>query len=263
MSKDLAVIMMLKNEHKYVYGENDKKPEFTMLQQQLRFLESFVDHIVISDGGSYDGSRYEYIHFDRKKDITILRQPEPFDENIILNQMLNFCREKKFKWILYLDGDEILEDSARKFIRQFMDDHDYKQEHTVRFNYINLWRSRNLYRFDKWYNSEAGKLFSLTDNLHSIGTPWNNHHFSFNENRYDGGNIYFSEKKILHYAWVDWKHILKKNMRNIDLEMEIYGKTYQQAVLAYKDTLDETGIILQPCLPEWAEEYRTGKIKYE
>lgn len=257
----ITAILMLRNENRYIYGENDEKPEFTMLQQQFKFLESFVDHIIIADGNSTDGSRQEYINFNRTTDISIFQQPM-FDENLIMNQLLDAARNYGTKWVLSLDGDEILEDSAIYLLRQFMDSHDANHDHTVRFNYINLWRSRKNYRVDKWHNTEAGKFFSLTERLCSIGSSWNNHHFSFNSNHYDGGNIYFSNKKLLHYAWVDWNHILKKHDIGINLEMEHNNKTFEESCEIYKEILNEEGIILQPCLPEWAEEYRTGKIRY-
>ena len=50
---NLATILMLKNENRYIYGENDIKPNKTMLEEQLDFLK-FSEKVYILDGGSTD-----------------------------------------------------------------------------------------------------------------------------------------------------------------------------------------------------------------
>lgn len=255
---------MLKNENKYIYGENEQQPSHTMLQQQLSFLNNKnIDHVYIADGNSTDDSKVEYTCFPLHShpNITVFQQQE-FNENLTLNQLIQIARKDGHKWLLNLDGDEILEDSSLQFLKQFTESHDETQDHTVRFNYINLWRSRKRFRVDKWFNAEAGKFFSLTDRLCSIGSSFNNHHFSFNENSYDGGNIYYANKKILHYAWVNWKSVTDKYARFINLEMDHNKTNLDEAEKMYREILNEEGIVLQSCFDEWAEEYRTGVIQY-
>ena len=63
MIEGLACILLLKNENRYIYGIKDRKPEFTMLQQQMMFLKSFVQNVYIMDGDSKDESMIIYNHY--------------------------------------------------------------------------------------------------------------------------------------------------------------------------------------------------------
>lgn len=262
MIEGLACILLLKNENRYIYGIKDRKPEFTMLQQQMMFLKSFVQNVYIMDGDSKDESMMVYNHYRKNGLIKRISVSSDFDEAGHLELLKNQAFEDKNKWLLYLDGDEILEDSARNFIRNYCNSYNHNVNQTVRFIYANLWRSRNKYRLDKWYGMEAGKLFSLTKDLKSYGTEFNNHWFGFRTPN-DFGNVYQTNLHVLHYAWVDWENVRKKYEKCVNYEMMYNNTPIEKAKEDFKVILDEEGIVLKPCEHNWSEEFRSGTIKYE
>lgn len=240
MVKGLVAILMLKNENKYVYGPGDQKPEHTMLEQVLNHLH-FCEHIIIADGMSDDGSDEVY---KRYKNVKVFQQETPFNENNILNSLLDYARKyTDSKWVLYLDGDEILENLAILYIKKFIKFNDPAIKHTVRFGYMNLWRSRTKYRTDKFHDQLSGKFFSLHHDLKSFGSAYNNHHFAFGTID-NFGNIYNSKTYVVHYAWVDWNHIDKKYKQCVWMETELNKKDTTEAENICKVILDEEGIRL-------------------
>lgn len=246
---NLATILMLKNENRYIYGENDIKPNKTMLEEQLDFLK-FSEKVYILDGGSTDGSLDIYKKYDNT---VVYNQNFPYNENKCLNFLLEKVKSNKHKYMLYLDGDEILEKSSIEYIIDFLSSNDKSEYFTIRFNYINLWRSRLKYRKDKWYNSESGKFFSVKPNLISYGTEFNNHYFVYGKN-FDFGDIYYSGKRVIHYAWVDWNHILKKYNKCVENEIKYNKTSFKEASEMYKIILDESDIILEDVDKEWFNE---------
>ena len=161
----------------------------------------------------------------------------------------------------YLDGDEILEDNARSYIRLLMKNLPGESPTTVRFKYINLWRSRKVFRFDKWYAGEAGKLFRVTKDLTSYGTAFNNHHYAYSKPD-DFGIVLSPDLNILHYAWVDWEHQVRKVERYAKIEHEKNGTPIEVARIMFNEILDERGIKMSMVFKDWQEEYRSGKIQY-
>ncbi len=268
----LACILFLKNENKFVYGPNDMKPSVTMLEQQLMFLESFVDSVYILDDKSTDESVEVYKKYHKRGLVKYWETTgNEFNEQQYCARLLEFVKFNNHEWMLYLDGDEVLEDDARKWISKYFINEEYGENFriTVRFNYINLWRSRKQYRVDQWYNMESGKLFHVTPDLISFGTAFNDHFYAYqsppdksSESVFDFGNVVHTDLKIIHYAWVDWEHQLKKVQRNIKFEMENKLISYEEAEKIYGVILDEEGIVLKDVESKWQEEFRTGRIFY-
>lgn len=257
----IAAICMLKNEDRYVYGDGDVKPTHTMIRQYLEHLRSFVDGVFIWDDFSTDESIKVYAEYKRLGFIKYIIQDKRIDQNETLTFLTKKALEAEYDWLLCLDCDEILEDSARKFIRDFTNTHDYKDEYSVRFNYVNLWRSRKRYRTDRWYNSDTTKFFSLTDRLVSLGTSYNNHHFVFGEEG-NFGRIVRSHLKILHYAWVDWSFLLAKVESYTQREMYYKQCTRKDAEWEFICVTDEVNATFETVKPEWQEEFRSGVIRY-
>lgn len=270
----LACVLMLKNENKYVYGEKDKKPSVTMLEQQMMFLKSFVDNVYIMDDLSDDGSMDIYKKYQNMGLVKeIISTNGEFDENKHYNTLCDMVKsDEENKWMLYLDGDEILIDESRKYIRDLVEDKinlaelfndkQYLDKIIVRFRYINLWRSRKQYRYDKFYGGETGKLFRVHKTLKSYGKKFNEHHFAYEAPDDFGRIILLMDHFILHYAWVDWNHMIRKVDRNAVIEYKYNGTNIDEAKKHYMMTLDETDIRYRNCVKAWAEEYRTGKISY-
>jgi hypothetical protein len=266
----LAAILFLKNENKFVYNSDSELcPSITMLEQQLQFLESFVDAVYILDDKSTDGSQEIYKKYHERGLIKYWETTgSEFNEQQYCARLLEFVKFNNHEWMLYLDGDEVLDDSSRYWINNFINKpHAYDCRITVRFNYINLWRSRKRYRSDKWYFGDAGKLFHVTKDLTSYGEAFNNHFYAYpdidDSNKISFGNIIVPGIKILHYAWVDWNHQIRKVEKNIKWEIECNNKTLEEAKVIYECVLDEEGIVLVDVDYKWQREYIDGIICYE
>lgn len=252
-TSDIGAILMLRNENKLVHGQGDAPPPFTMLRQQLEHLQ-FCRRVYVLDGMSTDGSRDVYREFSN---VSVIDQPDRFDENVFLNMLLGKLKEENLcGWMLNLDGDELLEEEGVNWLRSFASEPHAEPHITVRFNYVNLWRSRRWYRTDARYGMEAGKVFRVSSNLWSFGTKINDHHFAYGRPA-NFGRIVQSEKKILHFAWVDWDHMLRKVERVVGVERDL-GILTPEREADYRSCLDERGIVTAECPPHWLPEYRHG-----
>lgn len=266
MKNGICAIMMLKNENRIICHEDGKKPDppYSMLEQNLRRLNSLVEEVYIVDNASTDDSDKIY---DKYKDSLIkFIQYNPddwkFDDVRDRKILLKKAKEREMKWMLVIDGDEIYEDKADEWIHNFCCNNDHKGMFNVKFNYKNLWRGRTKYRVDMWSDSWFSRLFSL-DKLELIGQPLHSYHFVFKDNNTETlGNIIESPIKCLHYGWADWDHRVAKTKRYIERDMEVTGNPYYFVKSKYLRDVDERNIILENAKTEWAEEFRSGKIGY-
>ena len=264
MKTGIVAIMFLKNDNRYVHGFGELRPKYTMLEQNLLSLRSFVDGVYIFDDNSNDGSWDVYARYVRKGLILDWKVHDNKDQNKTLNELIAIARENNHHWIVNPDGDEIFDDDARAFMVWCARNYDHDRNHCIRFNYINLWRSRKKYRTDKWYLSETGKFMSLTPELVSLGSMFNDHHFMFRKPNGDTnfGTIENSEYNILHYAWVDWEFLSRKVDRYIRREIEHRNIPRQEAEKMFSVCMDEEGARFSDVDLRWCEEFRSGNISY-
>lgn len=240
--------MMLKNENKYVYGVDDQKPPYTMLEQLMDHVTSFCERVYVADD-SNDGSAAVYARYPEV--VGKYRQPKPYDENKNLNMLLDRVRDNPAnKWVLYLDGDEILENYGIDWIARLTEIVQSDTKCTVRFTYANLWRSRRRYRVDKLTGQSAGKLFTVHPDLRSFGSSYNDHHFSYGSLG-NFGEVVETDLHIIHYGWVDWNHIIMKHARAIRYETELNGRSLAEAEAMHAMLLDEVGLVLRYCREDW------------
>jgi glycosyltransferase involved in cell wall biosynthesis len=249
----IAAILMLKNENRFILNEDGSPPPYTMLGQCLRRLESLVGHILVVDNGSTDCSRGLY---QRYVDNVVYNDPNlPFDDVRDRRRLLAMAKNTGAKWMLVVDGDEVLEDKATDYIHSLVEVYD-EMENTdniaVHFEYINLWRSRTRYRTDAWSNIWFPRLFT-TNRLELDGTALHNYHFRFSSGK---TQMLRPDVKVLHYGWADWQHRLAKRQRYIKRHAELHGMSIEQATPIYNPEIDETGLTLAIAKPEWNEEFR-------
>lgn len=255
---------MLKDENRFIHHEDGRKPKYTMLEQNLRRLQSLVGEVYIVDNASEDGSEEVY---DKYKDSLInyirynpkdLKFDDVRDRRILLEK----AKERNMKWLLVVDGDEIYEDSADKYMHDFCKSNSPYGHHALKFLYVNFWRGREHYRTDAWNASWFPRLFSI-NNLVLTGTALHNYSFQFQSgNNISPGNIINAPVKCLHYGWADWEHRTLKTMRYMKRDMEVTGRSYEQVKQVYSRDLDEIGLKLEAGKPEWASEFRNGEIDY-
>lgn len=262
----LCAVLMLKDENRFILNEDGTKcnPPMTMLEQNIRSLNKYVDEIYIVDNGSTDGSDsvYEKYKYDNGNGrIVYLHKNDPnlpFDDVRDRKIMLNKAKERGMKWLLVVDGDEIYEDRSVEWIKNYCRNEDLSINHIVSFHYINFWRSRTKYRVDKWFTSYFMRLFSV-NNLILSGTAL--HNYSFN---HGGSNskIVKCPYECLHYGWADWEHRVRKTQRYISRDMEVNRISYEHAKSKYSNDIDENGIRFEQANKEWGSEFANGIIDY-
>lgn len=255
-SNGIAVLMMLKNENHYKYGAGDEKPKYTMLEENLIRLKSLVEEVYIVDNASTDGSRQVYERYQKEGNVRYVQYNPPdwkFDDVRDRNILLRVANKREMKWVLIVDGDEIFEDRATKWINDFVSTHNHEDCHIVKFHYVNFWRSRKQFRSDAWNRSWFNRLFSIK-NLVLEGQELHNYLFM---HRNGSSIVTEAPVKVLHYGWCDWKLFLEKVDRYIKKEVEM-GVSYNEAVMKYRSAIDETNIQYEPGDPLWSAEFRKG-----
>lgn len=260
----ICAIMMLKNENRFIMHDDGKKPEYTMLEQNLRRLKSLVEEVYIVDNGSKDGSKEIYEKY-RKDPIFYTQYNDenlPFDDVRDRVVLLEVAKRRGMKWMLVVDGDEIYEERADKWIHEFTQSNDHERHWGIKFHYINFWRSRLKYRTDAWNGSWFERLYSLKD-LRIFGTALHNYGFQFIvDNKVISLNSLNAPVKCLHYGWADWQHRVNKTERYKIRDMELNHITYEEASRKYYQDTNEMGLTVRLADPEWGEEFRTGRIGY-
>lgn len=271
MTKDpregICAILMLKNENRYILNDDGTKPQYTMLEQNLRRLSQIVEEVYIVDGCSTDGSQivYEKYYDTLIKYVKFHDKDEKFNE-MYRKQLLDKAKERGMKWLMVVDGDEIYEDKATEYIHKFCAENNHLEPHTVKFHYVNFWRSRLKYRTDKWSTSWFQRLFSINDQLSMIGSQQHDYAFVYMRNEgsreHHRGKITEAPVKCLHYGWADWQHRTLKTQRYINYHAEVYHTSVDEAKNAFVADLDERGITFASAEKHWGSEFRTGKFDY-
>lgn len=246
---------MLKDENRYIPHADGSLPPYTMLEQCLRRVRSIAGQMFIVDNGSTDGSKAVY---QKYADIVSYKPADrPFDDVRDRKHLLAMAQANGAKWMLVVDGDEVLEDKATDYIHSLVEVYD-EMENTdnivVFFEYINLWRSRKRYRTDAWSGDRYARLFTLK-NLELVGTPLHDYTFRHTEGK---TQIHRPDIKVLHYGWADWNHRLAKRDRYIKRHAELHNMTIEQAEPHYNAEINEVGLTLATAKPEWNAEFRTG-----
>lgn len=132
------------------------KNEANWLDKSLSLLSTFIDHIVILDDGSTDGTgkickRYPKVayHFQEKE----------LDEVRDKNELLKWTLEFQPDWILCLDGDEILEQTAgERILKEISKIDPYNPQYThFQMHILYFWNDKNKYRSDHGIYSQFWK----------------------------------------------------------------------------------------------------------
>ncbi len=262
----ICAIIMAKDENRFILHEDGSrpKPEYTMLEQNIRRLNQLVEEIYIIDNASTDHSRsvYEKYKTETGNGNICYVQYNPkdwkFDDVRDRKVLLEVAHKREMKWALIIDGDEIYEERATEWLHNFCKTKNWEDHHIAKFHYINFWRGRTRYRTDAWNKSWFQRLFSMKD-LVLEGEALHNYRFHHkgSESRYTEAPV-----KCLHYGWADWQHRVAKTQRYMERDMQLSGITHEQAKHKYSQDVNEQGLKLEKADPLWGEEFRTGNIGY-
>lgn len=194
------------------------KNEILHIERCLSRLSELVDEIVILDNGSTDGTLEVYPRF---KKVVQLLQTEGFDEGRDKIMLLDAARERKADWVLWLDGDELLEQAfTRNQINKYMTSGINK----IAFRLVNFWLTDTKFRVD-------GRFFQYS--LYPRVRMWRNvqgAHFrdrKIHNGEIEGvpGRVKVVPYRLLHYGYVDEDKIQKK--------VALYNKVDQSGSRSY------------------------------
>ena len=179
------------------------KDEILYIERCLSRLTSLVDEIIILDNGSTDGTLDVYPKFSK---IVKVLQTEGFDEGRDKIMLLDAAKKRNPDWILWIDGDEEMEESLD---RSVLDSYMNSKYNKVSFRMCNFWLSEKLYRID-------GKYFGYT--LHPQRSMWRNIETAYFRDRLiHNGDIFGIDKpffvspyRIKHYGYANAEKMRKK-----------------------------------------------------
>ncbi|MFZ5433329.1 MAG: glycosyltransferase, partial [Calditrichota bacterium] len=222
------------------------KNEDRWLQEVLDSIARIAEGIVILDDGSTDQtpqicrSHPALLDYYRQENV-------PLDKVRDKNRILHMALAQRPDWILCLDGDEVLEESApqriREAIRTCPDD-----VSGFNFEFLYMWNDRNHYRIDGIYNHILHPcLFRLAgQNAEALGFFTTDHGGNLHCERVPGnlqGRIVEADIKILHLGYMHEASRRKKYDWNKARDPKYANQGY------YEHLLDQPGQVLV----EWQE----------
>lgn len=179
------------------------KNEILVAEKCLSKLSELVDEIIILDNGSTDGTENIYAKFPK---ISKILRTVGYDEGRDKTMLLDEAKKTKSDWILWIDGDEVFENSfSRKVIEKYMNS-GYSR---IYFRMFNFWLSYEKFRIDG-----ANYLYTL----HPQRSMWRNVESAYfiNTKMHNGdiqgitGKTYISPYRLKHYGYADGKKMKEK-----------------------------------------------------
>ncbi len=176
------------------------KNESWILDNTLKNMSDFSDHIIVSDQNSTDNSREIYKKYSK---VIVIDNNNSGHNNSVRWQLLDKARELfgSNNLILCIDADEMISKQAVDEMKNIIAEHEYKPI-SFSFPWIQLWGSVYKYRNDTvWKNNnkiiaffDDGKIDykrELVINDHTSRTP------SCQE------NIHLNKYPLLHYQYIN------------------------------------------------------------
>lgn len=91
-----------------VYGVSMVKDEADVIVGVMRHMADEVDHLLVADNGSTDGTRELLDTLERELPMTVVDDPEPaYYQSQKMTQLANQAHEEGADWIVPFDADEL------------------------------------------------------------------------------------------------------------------------------------------------------------
>jgi glycosyltransferase involved in cell wall biosynthesis len=190
------------------------KNQIITISECLSRLSDLVDEIVIVDNGSTDGTLEVYGDF---KKVVVVKKTKGFDEGRDKVFALELAKERKPDWIIWIDGDEIIEEwVSRKDLDMYMEQNDL---YLIKFRMFNFWKSKETYRIDgKWFSYTAAPQRMMWRNVPEA--YFDNLPFHNGGIRGVSGKHILSEIRIKHFGYINDDQIITKNRTYKSLEQD-------------------------------------------
>lgn len=219
------------------------KNESEWIAEVLASLERAVDEIVILDDHSTDDTVRICRTFTKVVDLHE-QEASDVDEVRDKNLLLQMALRREPEWILAMDGDEVLEESAPERIREGIRVAP-PQVVTLAFEWLYFWDDRAHYRVDgKYRDLWHPRLFRVTgQDVESLVFVPTEHGGNFHWSSLPANIVGLSRQldvKVKHYGY------LHRSLREAKFA---FYRTHDPATAAtgyYNHLVDETGMVLLP-----------------
>ncbi|MDU5111727.1 MAG: glycosyltransferase, partial [Clostridium sp.] len=180
----LSLCMIVKNEEKYI-------------DKSINSVKDIVDEIIIVDTGSTDST----LDILKNYNVKLYNYKWENDFASARNYAIN---KAKSNWIIFLDADEILDQSSKNTLIKYIESTPFDGCHFVIYNY----RSENQNDFTIHY---AFRLFRNNKGYHYKGKI---HEQIFNDNYKNITSKFSNEEIILHHYGYSIEILQKKDKRS-------------------------------------------------
>ena len=183
----------------------------------LTNLKHYCDEIVAFDDNSTDGSRYYLEMICGEDNVIGWDRKDGFEHELEAKQnLLKLALSKNPKWILWLDGDEILDLNATLGgLKEFCAKMYNKGAKAYRMHETQLWNSTSWARTDEGFDDGSFvRLWRVPDNkeLH-FDIKTKTHHIQFPREYIETGLDVEAPFECIHYGNASIKHIQSKCMQ--------------------------------------------------
>ncbi len=244
-----------------IVGLMQVRNEENFIEQHLRALAYYTDSIVIIDDASTDSTPTILQSLAQELNIEkiIFRKistREDGNESDNSQVLLDTGRKIGGTHFIIIDADEMFTANCleNSFLRNKI--LSLNPGDVLEVNWIQLWRSTNYYRIDKWIDNygdfifcDDGKCCYNKKFLHATRSPNNlhGHHYRI-EGRTHG---------LLHFQFVNWINLLIKQSWYRCLEhIRCPNKLASEINKIYAPSKDESGLTLKDILSYWLECYQ-------
>jgi glycosyltransferase involved in cell wall biosynthesis len=228
-----------------------------ILEKTLSVLSLFADHIIIADHNSTDRTAEICSKFQKVK---VIKNESKFQSSHIRGTLLEKAREIEGNNVIFsFDADEI--PSTYMLQSEFWNEIEQLPKGTaIELQWINLWRSSDVYRDDNSVWANSYKVFGFIDDRTSdfVSKDGDYDHVS----RVPMGVLKNTKRldnpKVLHFQFIDWEKVLVKQAHYRVIEYLQRKKGLLNAFkinVRYYSYREDTNIKTTMVPKFWVEEY--------
>lgn len=239
-----------------------------ILSRNLAVLAKVADEIIVV-GGNLSREATELINGNEKVTFSLLRKNEKWRSEVNdFNLMTKEAGKRDADWIIYVDFDEVFAANSMEEVRRIAEADDIG---IYRFLKVWLWRGERYWRSDNPEKYAAHNNTSMMVRYdpdlqwhHPAGPLWKRliKHAIGREKLYPQtgrtpiqgykGRVVDVDVVLLHYAAVNWEHLVRKSLRYVAWEVKrLPRRPFEDIINWGYATMDETQLTLSESNPVW------------